>query len=458
MEDGDLQLRTSPGRPLREQEQEQEGAIALPRDESVDEWIFELPPLPWDTYKTALVRSVLAGKRSQIQLDKPSGRTVYMGPTSNQHQMGTAGSQLPRPVELPNAEGQANSTSFTLAELQLFYRMLLGRRHRLHPQCLAPSASTGCFVSEADEPTTQVLSRKSSLVEHYGGEFSSMAGLELENCCLENMKAFLLKAYLDALHGKFDSATVLNSVACAMAKRLGVHVDCMSDQATLNDLATEAKEPASAFWACLWLDRRLAVLEGRGCHIDHVDVSTTRPLTLLSTSAEVGELPLSLELIFACHVELFWNQDIVLGKLYRFIDDVAKDDAISDGHMKYISWLSSVPSAMRDIPKSKTIHPSLLAFHLCFHTGLILLHRRLLGDPGQTAELSNRRCQESASTITTLLKPYRDIFPNTLSDPMVLHAAFTSALVHLALLLQPDIVSYRSSLRALRVTKEFQFN
>lgn len=37
-------------------------------------------------------------------------------------------------------------------------------------------------------------------------------------------------------------------------------------------------------------------------------------------------------------------------------------------------------------------------------------------------------------------------------DPMVIHAAFTASLVHLVLLLYPDIVTYRSSLRALRST------
>jgi hypothetical protein len=41
---------------------------------------------------------------------------------------------------------------------------------------------------------------------------------------------------------------------------------------------------------------------------------------------------------------------------------------------------------------------------------------------------------------------------------MVLHAAFTSVLVHLVLLLQPDIVTYRTSLKAIRTTKQILFS
>jgi hypothetical protein len=69
---------------------------------------------------------------------------------------------------------------------------------------------------------------------------------------------------------------------------------------------------------------------------------------------------------------------------------------------------------------------------------------------GRGAELSNQRCGDSAATIASLLKSYQESFRETLADPMVLHAAFTGALVHLVFLLHPDVVTYRSSLKALR--------
>ncbi|KAL4885704.1 hypothetical protein BJY04DRAFT_116267 [Aspergillus karnatakaensis] len=95
---------------------------------------------------------------------------------------------------------------------------------------------------------------------------------------------------------------------------------------------------------------------------------------------------------------------------------------------------------------------------MCFHSGLILIHRRSLSDDGKAAELSNKLCEESAGAISSLLKTYNEQFCSSLSDPMVLHAAFTSALVHLVLLLQPNIVTYRSALKALRSTKQILLN
>jgi hypothetical protein len=52
-----------------------------------DDWRVELPPLPWDNDKRSLVRSLFSQKDSEIQFDSGSGRTVYVGPTSNHHLM-----------------------------------------------------------------------------------------------------------------------------------------------------------------------------------------------------------------------------------------------------------------------------------------------------------------------------------------------------------------------------------
>lgn len=86
---------------------------------------------------------------------------------------------------------------------------------------------------------------------------------------------------------------------------------------------------------------------------------------------------------------------------------------------------------------------------MCFHAGLILLHRVSLCDEGAAA-LANQRCRESAAAITTLLKSYNDHFGCSTADPMVIHAAFTAALIHMVLLLYPDTVTFRASLTALR--------
>ncbi|KAH8667706.1 hypothetical protein BGZ61DRAFT_311964, partial [Ilyonectria robusta] len=269
----------------------------------------------------------------------------------------------------------------------------------------------------------------------YTEKFRAQAGKELENCCFQNVKAFLLRAYLDALRGKLESATIFNSIACAMAKRLGLHVDCTAAEAQASiPSPQQTRERLAIFWATLWFDRRLAILEGRACHIDHVDISSPRPLEQMKAKDNYPGLPLSLELVYA------------------FSHASTKEDATSEGHLNYISWFSSLPNTMKDISNGKPFHPSFLSFHIGFHAGLILLHRTSLNEVGRGAELSNQRCRESAATITTLLKSYYGHFKESVADPMVLHAAFTAALVHLVLLLDPDIVTYRSSLKALRST------
>jgi hypothetical protein len=52
---------------------------------------------------------------------------------------------------------------------------------------------------------------RDNLVDHYCRRFTASIGPHLENCSLQNVKAFLLKAYLDSLLGKLESATVYNS-------------------------------------------------------------------------------------------------------------------------------------------------------------------------------------------------------------------------------------------------------
>ncbi|KAL3477425.1 hypothetical protein BJX99DRAFT_257454 [Aspergillus californicus] len=437
-----------------------------------DDWILELPPLPWDNDRRLLVRSLFAKKGSELQFDDESGRTAYVGPTSNRHLMTTISSRaqwiaskvpsenisigMHEVVLLRIFQQKVHSTFPVLCENICAELPQIIQEAVAHPFLYSIVLAAAAFLVDDDALIQWRVSRE-TLVDLYCDKFTSGVGHELDTCSFQNVKAFLIRAYLDSLRGKLESATIFNSIACAMAKSLGLHVDCTGNEPSSSPPLWNQTERRSIFWATLWLDRRLAILEGRSCQLDHVDVSTSRPLALLRSKDRFLELPLSLELIFACQVEFFWMQDTSLKQLYSFSDDIPKDDAISDSHLRFISWLASLPGPMRDIPKGRTFHPSFLSFHLSFHTGLILLHRRSLNDIGEAAELSNRRCEESASAITGLLKSYQEHFPETLADAMVLHAAFTSALVHLILLLQPDIVTYRSSLNAVRTTKRMLF-
>lgn len=89
---------------------------------------------------------------------------------------------------------------------------------------------------------------------------------------------------------------------------------------------------------------------------------------------------------------------------------------------------------------------------MCFHAALVLLHRPSLTGSGEGAEMAKQQCHNSAAAITRLLQVYQDLYNDKRIDVMVVHAAFTAALVHMVLLLSPDGTTYRSSVRSLRLT------
>ncbi|KAL2826614.1 hypothetical protein BDW59DRAFT_160804 [Aspergillus cavernicola] len=374
-----------------------QGFEMLPWDylDVTNDWTLELPLLPWGEDKISIVRSLLAKKGSQIQFDQESGKTVYVGPTSNHHLMDAPNAREGQLPSIPSTGNFVENSAFGAHEVQLFQTFKdkvhgmfpiisddlcaqdsqLAEQAVSHPLLRYPILAVAAFFID-EELLTQWRTTRRLLIDNYSERFTTKVGPELENCCTQNVKAFLLKAYLDALRGSLESATIFNSIACAMAKRLGLHVDYTSDEVAPSIPPTPQRE-AFIFWATLWLDK------------------------------------------------------------YSFADDVSKDDATSDGHLKYITWFASLPASMKDVLNGKTFHPSFLSFHIAFHSGLILLHRRSFNDDGKAAELSNQRCEDSAAAITNLLKAYQEHFPHILADPLVLHAAFTSALVHLVLLLQP---------------------
>ena len=89
---------------------------------------------------------------------------------------------------------------------------------------------------------------------------------------------------------------------------------------------------------------------------------------------------------------------------------------------------------------------------MCFHAALVLLHRPSLTGNGKPADLAKQQCRDSAATITRLLQVYQELYHGKLMDVMVVHAAFTAALVHMVMLLSPDVSIYRSSIRSLKLT------
>jgi hypothetical protein len=87
---------------------------------------------------------------------------------------------------------------------------------------------------------------------------------------------------------------------------------------------------------------------------------------------------------------------------------------------------------------------------LCYQSGLILLHRSSLKDDGPSGELARTQSRKSAGIITALLKTYEQNFGHVVTDFMVLHSAFSAALVHLTVLQNSDTTTYLSAVRALK--------
>jgi hypothetical protein len=191
-----------------------------------DDWIVELPPLPWNNDKRSLVRSLFSKKGSELQFDQDSGRTVYVGPTSNHHLM----TAITSPSGLvPSEVGSQNVTlgRHEVVLLRTFQERIHGTFPIIHndipaepqqlmhevvgqPLLLCIVLATAAFVLDEDVLAGWSVSRE-NMVDHYCRRFTARVGPELENCCLQNVKAFLLKAYLDSLRGKLESATVFNS-------------------------------------------------------------------------------------------------------------------------------------------------------------------------------------------------------------------------------------------------------
>jgi hypothetical protein len=119
------------------------------------------------------------------------------------------------------------------------------------------------------------------------------------------------------------------------------------------------------------------------------DISTPTPMESLKEKSGVlfKHLELSLDLVYACHIEFGSLQDVCLSKMYDarsiseddYYDDddggvlmrhfrysiqkpVKKDEAVSRGHFEFLTWYNSLPSSIRDVKKGLSFHPSFLSF------------------------------------------------------------------------------------------------
>ncbi|KAK1634567.1 hypothetical protein BDP81DRAFT_492378, partial [Colletotrichum phormii] len=289
-------------------------------------------------------------------------------------------------------------------------------------------------------------------IDFYLERFTRVSGRETENATILNIQAFLLRSYPAIMQGKTDSATIFLGIACNMAKVMGSHVKPASGSDSQPILSTDSETSRKrTFWACFWMDRRLAMLEGRAVHLTACNISVEFPACeFLHQDSESNGGQATPEMLYALHLEFSDMQD-----KYSFSSSSSVGDAISDGNLRYITWLKNLPPTLRNTKKSEYSLASFISLHLCYHAGMILLHRPSFQVDGEQDRLANSPCLESAYAISGLLKAYRKQFSNLVVDFMVLHAAFTGALVHMIMLEHSAVASYHKSMRALRAIVEF---
>ncbi|KAK1700192.1 fungal-specific transcription factor domain-containing protein [Colletotrichum godetiae] len=402
--------------------------------------------------------------------DGKSGRIFYVGPTSNLHIAKATASCLPtsklataatKPRELPDLPENDElvdcyweylSPHLILHESQSEVQLVIRQNCLLLIAVLA----VGAFFLRKETYDRCRLDRN-LLIEFYLRRFTIVSGRETENATILNIQAFLLRSYLAIMQGKTDSATIFLGIACNMAKVMGLHVNPASGSDYQPILSTDSETSRKrTFWACFWMDRRLAMLEGRAVHLTACDISVESPARdFLHQYSESSGGQATQEMLYAVHLEFADMQDRSLCKIYSFSSSSSVGDAISDGNLRYITWLKNLPPTLRNTKKSEHSLPSFMSLHLCYHAGMILLHRPSFQFDGEQDRLANSPCLESAYAISGLLKAYREQFSNLVVDFMVLHAAFTGALVHMIMLEHPAVASYHKSMRALRAIIDF---
>ncbi|KAJ5578456.1 uncharacterized protein N7459_007420 [Penicillium hispanicum] len=410
---------------------------------------------------------------AKLHLDDITGEPYYLGPTSNLHFLGQAprssvsseATSLPSTFS-PGSEVFALPPPVPASHLARLFEIKAQPYFPLINKLSIDSFDAIPMSSSLTFLYDQVLALaawcldendvyygyRDSCIEFYNHRFAESLNREIQHVCLTNAQAFLLKSYITTLNGECETSTVFLAIACAMVKRLGLHVDpLVHDPHGVALRQGTFAERAATFWACFKLDRQLALLEGRACYMPACDIPSCRPFeTLVTNLPIVADVNLSLELINACHIEFLYLQDEVLREIYSFTTSIPQDRVISEGHVRYMSWYQSLPPCIRDMKNGRSYHPTFLSFHMAFYNGVILLHRPYLRKGGFERDMANQQCRDSAFQITTILKTLTQQFGYSISDFMVVHSALSAGLVHLVALRSPDAFVYRRSVRALK--------
>ncbi|WQF84025.1 hypothetical protein CDEST_09039 [Colletotrichum destructivum] len=401
------------------------GVLRTPEYWQIDELFPGLTPT---AHSESSLLQVFVSILGSFWNDRTSGKRLYVGPTSNLHlseapappivpsswlqrvvrpPLASCGAALPED-ELLNCYWVHVNPHFQLYSSEHEIKNHMRRNPLLRTSVLAVG---GLFLEAGDADSDERSLVRDSYIERCVERFTRLSGEAIEVVSLSNVQAFLLRSYLATMMGRLESATIFLGIACNMAKIMGLHVNPDSLRGGDQPMPPTPidSDRKRTFWACFRMDRCLAILEGRAVLMAACDISVEPPLReALNTYKSPGAATVTPEVLYAFHIDLADLQDKCLGKI------------------------------------------------LCYHTGLLLLHRPALKSTGHRDDhLANSRCSESASAIAGLLKAYSDQFANSVADSMVVHAAFTGALAQMVLLEHPDIASYYKTTRALKTIVDF---
>ncbi|KAF7537925.1 hypothetical protein G7054_g3346 [Neopestalotiopsis clavispora] len=204
-----------------------------------------------------------------------AGNSEFVGPTSNLHlrtrvlrdlrSVSTSLNDTPANRSRPLSAGEEAAVDLfwqiAYAYCPVFGATVIPQRVRIQTVMLQSMmlALGLLLIKTKDQPVGAPRLREQS--EIYKRRFSVLLEHELDHISLENVQAFLLRAQLAIINGNLESATIFSAIACAMAKRMGLHADVsvpttMDDDSNASDQHRRARD--AAFYACFWMDRYIS--------------------------------------------------------------------------------------------------------------------------------------------------------------------------------------------------------
>lgn len=190
---------------------------------------------------SSLALNALATNIAKLQINVQSGETFYVGPTSNRH-------LIQRPSESPLASRLVPSppihadidTEVTL-ELSDKQKCFLLRIFLEKIQPILPIFDDDAFPSQPQELppilryavltiaayvagsgySDELGADSRDIVTLYKRKFTYILGAEIEQCRLDNIKAFVLRTYLAVLQGHLESSNMFLSIERTFSLFLG---------------------------------------------------------------------------------------------------------------------------------------------------------------------------------------------------------------------------------------------